>query len=39
MEARIFELVLETASGRQTKSELAGQGQWEFHPWFIGAVV
>ena len=39
MGAHIFDLVLETASGRKTKSELACQGQWEFHPWYIGAVV
>ena len=39
MGARIFDLVLETASGRKTKSELACQGQWEFHPWYIGAVM
>jgi altronate hydrolase len=35
----IFELVLATASGKPTRSELAEQGQWEFHPWYIGAVV
>ena len=39
MGAQIFDLVLEIASGRKTKSELACQGQWEFHPWYIGAVV
>lgn len=39
MGARIFDLILETASGRKTKSELACQGQWEFHPWYIGVVV
>lgn len=36
---RIFDLILETASGKKTGSELAFQGQWEFHPWYIGAVV
>ncbi len=35
----IFDLVLETASGKKTRSELAGQGQCEFHPWYVGAVV
>jgi len=39
MGAQIFNLVLDTASGKKTKSELAHQGQWEFHPWYIGAVV
>jgi arabinonate dehydratase len=39
MGAQIFDRVLETASGRKTQSELACQGQWEFHPWYIGAVV
>ena len=36
---RIFELLLEVASGRRTKSELAGVGDHEFVPWQIGAVV
>ncbi len=35
----IFDLILETASGRKTRSETAEQGRWEFHPWYIGAVV
>lgn len=39
MGSQIFDLVLETASGRKTKSELARQGQWEFHPWYIGVVM
>jgi altronate hydrolase len=39
MGAQVFDQILETASGRKTKSELACQGQWEFHPWYIGAVV
>jgi altronate hydrolase len=37
--ARIFELILETASGRKTKSELHGYGQQEFVPWQVGAVM
>jgi len=39
MGAHIFDRILETASGKKTQSELACQGQWEFHPWYIGAVV
>ncbi|MFZ3324245.1 MAG: altronate dehydratase family protein [Usitatibacter sp.] len=36
---RIFELILATASGQASKSELHGFGQDEFVPWYIGAVV
>jgi altronate hydrolase len=36
---RIFRLMLETASGRKTKSELHGYGQSEFVPWQLGAVM
>ena len=36
---RIFRLMLETASGRHTKSELHGYGQNEFVPWQLGAVM
>jgi altronate hydrolase len=36
---RIFRLMLDTASGRQTKSELHGYGQNEFVPWQLGAVM
>ena len=36
---RIFKLILETASGRKTKSELHGYGQNEFVPWQLGAVM
>jgi altronate hydrolase len=36
---RIFRLMLETASGRRTKSELHGYGQSEFVPWQLGAVM
>ncbi len=39
MGSLIFDRVLETASGKKTRSELAFQGQWEFHPWYIGAVM
>jgi altronate hydrolase len=37
--ARIFELILATASGRKSKSELHGYGQQEFVPWQVGAVM
>ena len=36
---RIFRLMLQTASGRATKSELHGYGQNEFVPWQLGAVM
>ena len=36
---RIFRLMLATASGRTTKSELHGYGQNEFVPWHLGAVM
>ena len=36
---RIFQLMLETASGRATKSEVHGYGQSEFVPWQLGAVM
>jgi altronate hydrolase len=36
---RIFRLMLETASGRLTKSERHGYGQNEFVPWQLGAVM
>ena len=36
---RIFRLMLETASGQRTKSELHGYGQNEFVPWQLGAVM
>ena len=35
----IFRLMLATASGRPTKSELHGYGQNEFVPWQLGAVM
>jgi altronate hydrolase len=37
--ARIFELILETASGRQSRSEAHGFGAEEFVPWMLGAVM
>jgi altronate hydrolase len=39
MGERIFRLMLETASGRKTKSEIHGYGQNEFVPWSLGAVM
>jgi altronate hydrolase len=36
---RIFRLVLETASGKRSKSELFGFGEDEFAPWVIGATM
>lgn len=38
MGARIFELMIETASGAATKSELLGLGDNEFVPWSIGVM-
>jgi len=39
MGERIFRLMLETASGTKTKSEIHGYGQNEFVPWALGAVM
>jgi altronate hydrolase len=39
MGERIFQLVLDTASGKQTKSEILGFGEDEFTPWVLGAVM
>ena len=33
---RIFEKIIAVAGGERTKSELAGIGDEEFAPWFIG---
>ncbi|HEY8446683.1 MAG TPA: altronate dehydratase family protein [Thermomicrobiales bacterium] len=35
----IFEEMLAVASGKRTKSELAGVGQEEFNPWILGAML
>ena len=35
----LFRLILDTASGRRTKSESLGIGNDEFVPWHIGAVM
>jgi altronate hydrolase len=37
--ARLFDLMLATASGARSKSELHGYGQNEFVPWSLGAVM
>jgi altronate hydrolase len=37
--ASIFETILETASGRKSKSELLGFGDGEFAPWMLGATL
>ena len=39
MGERIFRLMLQTASGTKTKSEIHGYGQNEFVPWSLGAVM
>jgi altronate hydrolase len=36
---RIFRLMLATASGQKTRSEVHGYGQNEFVPWVLGAVM
>ncbi|MBI2467796.1 MAG: altronate dehydratase [Candidatus Rokubacteria bacterium] len=36
---QIFEEVIAVASGKKTKSELAGVGEEEFAPWIIGPVL
>jgi altronate hydrolase len=39
MGERFFRMILDTASGEKTKSELHGYGQNEFVPWYLGAVM
>jgi len=39
MGERLFRVMLATASGAKTKSELHGYGQNEFVPWYLGAVM
>ncbi|MDX2036347.1 MAG: altronate dehydratase family protein [Isosphaeraceae bacterium] len=36
---RLFELILETASGTLTKSEINGVGEEEFSPWQVGPTL
>ena len=35
----LFEEILAVASGKRTKSELAGIGEEEFNPWLLGATL
>jgi altronate hydrolase len=37
--AQIFRVILETASGRKTKSEAFAMGDHEFIPWTMGAMM
>jgi len=39
MGERFFRMMLDTASGEKTKSEVHGYGQNEFVPWYLGAVM
>jgi altronate hydrolase len=39
MGERIFKLILETASGRKSRSEVYGYGDDEFAPWHFGATL
>ena len=36
---RIFQLILDTASGKRSKSEELGYGEEEFTPWILGATM
>ena len=36
---KIFKELIEVASGKKTKSEIAGYGDDEFNPWIIGAIL
>jgi len=36
---KIFDLIIDTASGKKTKSEIFSFGDNEFVPWHIGAVI
>jgi altronate hydrolase len=39
MGEEILDVILDVASGRQSKSEAAGIGEEEFNPWIIGATL
>jgi altronate hydrolase len=39
MGQKIFDLIVRTASGERSKSELLGYGEDEFTPWVLGAVM
>ncbi|MFA5916467.1 MAG: altronate dehydratase, partial [Burkholderiales bacterium] len=36
---KLFELILRTASGDKSKSEVFGYGEDEFAPWVLGATM
>ena len=36
---KIFDLIVDTASGKSSKSEINGYGDDEFNPWIIGATM
>ncbi len=36
---RIFDLILDVASGKKTRSELEGVGEEEFAPWHFGPTL
>ena len=35
----IFNLIIDTASGKKSKSEINGYGDEEFNPWQVGVVM
>jgi altronate hydrolase len=37
--ARIFKMIIDTASGKKSKSEEFGYGDEEFVPWILGATM
>jgi len=39
MGKQIFDLILKTASGQRSRSELLGYGEDEFAPWHLGATL
>jgi altronate hydrolase len=39
MGRRIFQTILDVASGKRTKSEILGYGDNEFVPWLMGAIM
>jgi altronate hydrolase len=39
MGEEIFEEIIAVASGKRSKSELAGVGEEEFNPWILGAIL
>ena len=39
MGEEIFDEIIAVASGKPSKSELAGVGAEEFNPWILGAIL